>query len=127
MRQRSHKVAVEPSLPGRISGHRYIYELVDPRTDQPSYGGLTVDPSERLWNHRWRSGSGSRALREWRDELAAAGQQIGMRILAGPVPDEEAGACEQEWIERCRAAGVPLLNARQGGVLGPCRSCGHQP
>ena len=118
MRQGSHKVAVEPSLPGRISGHRYIYELVDPRTDQPSYVGLTVDPDERLWNHRWVSGSGSRALREWRDKLAAAGQQIGMRILAGPVPDDEAGACEQEWIEHYRAAGVPLLNARRGGSLG---------
>jgi hypothetical protein len=105
-------------LPRRVSGRRYIYELVDPRTGETRYVGLTADPAERLWNHRSPTGHTSKALREWREDLARAGHTIQMRILAGPIADTVAKRCERRWIEDRVAGRHALLNAKPGGSLG---------
>lgn len=105
-------------LPRRVAGCRYIYELLDPRTGESRYVGLTAEPAERLWSHRSSSGHGSKALRAWRKELTLTGHEVEMRILAGPVPDASAKRAERHWIERRVVAGHALLNARPGGSLG---------
>lgn len=105
-------------LPRRVAGCRYIYELLDPRTGESRYVGLTADPAERLWNHRSSTGHGSKALRAWREELTLAGREVELRILAGPIPDASAKRSERHWIERRVVAGHSLLNTRPGGSLG---------
>lgn len=105
-------------LPRRVAGCRYIYELLDPRTGESRYVGLTADPAERLWSHRSSSGHGSKALRAWREGLTLAGHEVEMRILAGPIPDASAKRAERHWIERRVVAGHALLNTRPGGSLG---------
>lgn len=105
-------------LPRRVAGCRYIYELLDPKTGESRYVGLTADPAKRLWNHRSSTGHGSKALRAWREELTLAGHEVEMRILSGPIPDASAKRSERHWIARRVAAGHALLNARPGGSLG---------
>lgn len=58
----------------------HVYGLIDPRTDQPFYIGMTKDCNQRLSQHR--SKGAKPEIRSRIQEIAAGGHDVGMRIIA---------------------------------------------
>lgn len=94
---------------------RYIYALVDPRSHEVRYVGLTVDPRARLINHYYEWIEDKSA---WLEELELLGLKPQLRIIdIIPCSDEYdvderhcAHLLEQNYIDHYSRNGLPLLN-----------------
>src|SRR5260370_40672468 len=87
----------------------YIYQLIDPRDQQPRYVGVTEDTIRRFSDYL--QGSHSRSLSRWRDELSFLNLTPIMQELEQiEGTREEAEARERHWIRTFLAQGVTLFN-----------------
>lgn len=94
------------------------YALIDPRTSEVRYVGVTGAPSARLGGHRHVSESRRSPKQEWVAELAAIDLQPGMIVLE-EVPLSRWETTERRWIAYYRKAGARLTNITDGGDSPP--------
>ncbi|MFE9793523.1 hypothetical protein ACFYRL_17495 [Streptomyces goshikiensis] len=91
-----------------------VYALVDPRTEAVRYVGQTrTTISTRLSGHRSQP---SPSLKEWFDDLDAAGLTPGASVLVANVPEDRLLETEKSEIARLLAAGADLLNVDSNPV-----------
>jgi hypothetical protein len=89
-----------------------IYQLVDPRDNQPRYVGCTEDFERRRLDYL-NGPPHSKALRRWFSELNSLNLSplmIPLESLEGTI--EDALKRELYWIRRLIAGGAVLLNAQ---------------
>lgn len=100
----------------RADRRYFVYALVDPRTREPRYVGITMDLHRRKREHiaQGRLECDRRcfpnaALMKWLADLYQARLEPEVRVLQEDTYDviRVAG---REWIKRFRDLGVPLLN-----------------
>lgn len=89
----------------------FIYALLDPRNEETSYVGQTIDPDERLKDH---CSNKKYYCGRWIQLLKSAGLRPVMEIL-DVVPDTEADFWEREYIQNFRERGFRLTNISDGG------------
>lgn len=88
----------------------YIYQLVDPRDQQPRYVGIT-DNTIRRFKDYLHGVPHSRPLSRWLNELTYYNLTPMMEELEQiEGTREEAEVRERHWIRTCLAEGVQLLN-----------------
>jgi hypothetical protein len=111
------------SLPQRVIGHSYIYQLLDPIAGEPRYVGVTKRaPRERLYAHTQANKTQRQPVCHWwRSVLAQTnGLPPVMRVIDGPILDDvfanPAGRLEIAWAEAHEAAGIELVNAVRCGA-----------
>lgn len=90
-----------------------IYALIDPRTQQPRYVGLTRNLQKRVYQHL-RVGTGNLHLRRWILLLHRLNLNLEVIILE-TVQDIDADMAECRWIADFKDLGFPLLNLTDGG------------
>lgn len=94
---------------------RYIYALVDPRTDEVRYVGATIDVTRRYRAHLTHQLDRDTPRAAWLNELLALGLKPELLVIeessAGSWPERETF-----WILSYRAAGCDLTNISDGGV-----------
>lgn len=84
---------------------QYIYGLVDPRTDQVCYVGVTGNMTARLNAHRTNPGNAGVA-----NLFSEVGKNnVSIRLLE-EIDSEDRQTKEKEWIDRLTNSGVKLLN-----------------
>ncbi len=94
----------------------YVYQLIDPRTDDPFYVGMTRDPTKRLDTHlsgRCPCTAGAIA------KLKGEGVEPSMVIIAKCPSVEYAHKLERMLIRQFREQRIPLCNNRYGHVPQP--------
>lgn len=93
----------------------FIYALIDPVTSQIRYIGKTHNPKYRYSHHVAPSSLRKKSHKtHWISSLIEKGVKPLIRIVA-QVDEEKANEMEIETIRRCRAMGIPLTNATDGG------------
>lgn len=92
----------------------YIYALIDPRTAEVRYIGLTRFPEKRLSNEIHYPHNNH--LRNWVNSLKEDGVRPEMTILQ--VCKKDADEHERKWIAFHRSLGCKLLNYTDGGETG---------
>lgn len=104
---------------------RLIYGLVDPRTDELRYIGLSTTGWERIRHHlvaarseRANSYSHQWRLYNWLRSIAKDELEPVVRILERSVSDEELSDAEILWIAHYRSLGYRLFNRHLGGFAG---------
>jgi hypothetical protein len=99
------------------AGYRYIYGLVDPRTNQCHYVGQTYAPYTRLSNHCVQGKN--KVMRQWTQELKDQGLRPVFTVLE-TMPDRGKDAAREReywWIAEMQRRGEPLTNKiRKGRV-----------
>ncbi len=85
-----------------------IYALVDPDDGTIRYVGASVNPKQRLQNHRGL-GVGSEEKHVWLSDLKARGKKPKIRIL-DTCPTENRKEVENQWILKMLADGHKLYN-----------------
>ena len=90
----------------------YIYCLIDPRTDEVRYVGLTRFLWKRFRNHIHKGPT--KHFCNWISSLKRDSQVPSLRVLE-IVPEERCGEAERSWIAHYRSAGSSLLNYTDGG------------
>jgi hypothetical protein len=90
---------------------QYIYGLVDPRSGDVRYIGHSHNPTKRAQSHANQGSGENWRLREWIEELQAAGLRPELRELACVAEDEFVLERERRWIMKGIRDGWPLLNA----------------
>lgn len=102
---------------GINASRKYIYALIDPRTEQVRYVGQTKDPEQRYSGHLTNPTNDKMA--QWVEELNLKGLQPDMHLI-DIVPRGEALRREREITESMWAAGLKtgwnLLNRGAGDV-----------
>jgi len=93
---------------------RYIYALIDPRTNEPRYVGATQDPEARLASHVSQCPSGETIKDRWLRELKALGLEPELDVI-DKAPEGEAPALEAQWIQRMKQRGYELVNSAPAG------------
>jgi hypothetical protein len=93
----------------------YIYELVDPRTDQIRYVGITNNPELRLYQHtNCIDATGVKLA--WLEEMRNDRVKPIMRIIETTDSKQQAEAQEKHWIQEFIKSGFDLVNVRYGNV-----------
>jgi|SRR6185369_10745418 len=99
--------------------HSYIYGLVDPRTNEIFYVGITENPKGRLGQHIWtvRSSRGNYASKQYIISLLDVGIRPQMVILdqiktsrREPGDHMRSYALENHWINAAQAQGMAWCN-----------------
>lgn len=88
----------------------FIYALVDPRTNEVTYVGLTNNPNSRFQDHMSNFGTNikkSNWIRQLRDE------HLGPRMSILEIVDTKEAATEREkyWINHYLSSGASLVNS----------------
>lgn len=91
----------------------YLYGLIDPRTYECRYIGISEDPEKRLRQHKNQPRTDR--LRAWFDELKAEKLSPFVRILQKCLSWTEARHVEDEWIKTL-ALSHDLLNVRSNPI-----------
>ena len=89
----------------------FVYELVDPRTDEVRYVGITANPSIRLRQHILGYKATGVKL-AWLQELRDAAVKPVMRILEKVTTWEEVKEREKHWIRKYTDQGYNLVNVQ---------------
>ncbi len=92
----------------------YVYELVDPLTNEPRYIGITNNTKARYSQHLALR-DGNIEKNSWVRRLAKQGVKPIMRILETAPTKEQAAAKERHWINSYLKAGISLTNIRNSG------------
>jgi len=94
-----------------------VYSLVDPRTNEPRYVGLSTRGLARPQAHAHRSRNGSTHRDNWIKQLQRLGLKYDIQILYESSTDE--GLEEQEiyWIVEMKRRGHCLTNHTTGGEV----------
>ena len=90
----------------------YIYNLIDPRTDEVRYVGKTTHPERRLRRHI--VAEGTTPCHDWLSQLRRLGLCPEMKILEETKADDWAER-ERFWIANLRETGCKLTNVSVGG------------
>jgi hypothetical protein len=106
---------------GRPSGYSveiadtiFVYALLDPRTADLRYIGVTKNPDRRLGQHSRLSNNRGRTKRaNWLRSLLKSGLLPEMIILESGVSDWD--EAERFWVSCWRTAGANLVNGNDGG------------
>ena len=94
----------------------FVYELIDPRTSEVRYIGITVHPTTRLHQHI-QDHKTAGFKRTWLQELRNAAVKPVMRILEKVTTREAAKERERHWIRKYIAQGYNLVNVQHGKTL----------
>jgi predicted GIY-YIG superfamily endonuclease len=89
----------------------YVYELIDPRTNEIRYIGITARPEIRFTQHLNGINEPNGYKVEWIQELKEQGLLPEMRITETVDNKEEARELERYWIEYYLSRDVQLTNA----------------
>jgi hypothetical protein len=92
----------------------FLYVLIDPRTKEICYVGVTIDPKARLKNHLRNSSKDHSPKAEWIREILALGKEPRMQVFQ-TVPRKFIDRAEEFWIAHFRERGCPLVNVSPGG------------
>lgn len=95
-----------------------IYALIDPRTNGVRYVGKTIrTPQRRLRRHLARCylDEAHTHKNRWLRQLLAAGIEPVITVLETCASESELNAAEIRHIAECRARGILLTNATDGG------------
>lgn len=88
-----------------------VYALIDPRTQNVRYIGVSIDAHARYKQHvRNTPNSSTRAKIAWIDELKATGLKPILAILETDVDQSHMYEREQYWIEMFSKLGQPLVH-----------------
>lgn len=90
-----------------------VYQLVDPRSGETRYIGMTSNEAQRRQRHR-RGGEKTHCGR-WKDALNAAGMEPVFDVIEVQESLEDAVAAEQYTIAIARSLGCDLTNLTDGG------------
>jgi hypothetical protein len=90
----------------------YIYALMDPRTQEIRYVGMTANLPKRLAQHLQKVQENPYKT-NWINQLRREGLKPVMTILDQGTGDWQ--ATEQRWITELRTKGCPLTNLTDGG------------
>jgi len=93
---------------------RYAYALVDPRTNEPRYVGVTVNPAQRLASHIAGCIDGNTAKDEWLAGLLNENMEPQIKVLE-QIPEGKAPQTEARWIQRLSQEGHELTNTAPAG------------
>jgi hypothetical protein len=88
----------------------FVYELIDPRTNEPRYVGITVNPNLRFEQHM--SDKQNDKKRIWIQELSDARLEPRMKILEVAESYDEGRQKEKDWIKARLTGGHCLTNIR---------------
>lgn len=107
-------------MPKRNSTIRtyHFYILIDPRTNEPCYVGITTDPQSRLYGHKQMQKTNVRKCKAIR-ELLDAGYTPTLEVIDTITTDDYHLALRIEycWIVEYGRRGAKLLNAFYGEYL----------
>ena len=94
-----------------------VYALIDPRTDEVRYIGLTVmKPQGRLADHLGQARRGNRRhVYNWIRSLLSEGLEPDQLILYDNVPVTDLPTLEMKAISQARRQGARLTNGTDGG------------
>lgn len=96
-----------------MSSLRYIYCLIDPRTDAPFYVGQTKHPELRLAEHKQNAIDTAREYLNAKSSLIrdilGSGHEIRMSILE-TTSDQDVDSREVYWFTQLKDGGCNLLN-----------------
>jgi predicted GIY-YIG superfamily endonuclease len=94
-----------------------IYQLLDPRSQQPCYIGITRDLKTR-WEQHVRGGEGTNAAKDaWIEELRRQGLTPIIKEVEQATSDKQARERERVWIHHLIGQGIPLLNISRTAEL----------
>lgn len=93
----------------------YIYALIDPRTDEVRYVGVTVNTTQRLADHIKASAYETTHKAHWIKQLLVLGLRPVMQILEQGIGHEASTEAERRWVAHYRAEGAALTNHTDGG------------
>jgi predicted GIY-YIG superfamily endonuclease len=96
-----------------LPGHdQYVvYALVDPRSQDICYIGITNHPERRMNQHI--NGEDNLRKQAWLQSLRTHGLRPTMKILETVTGQKEARRREEQWIAACEHVGIDLLNYQQ--------------
>lgn len=92
----------------------FIYELIDPRTNEVRYVGKSNNPIKRLNDHLRNKNHNNQRKKIWVNELKALGIKPIVNII-DEVSKKEWEYWEILWIQRYKTWGANLLNIHKGG------------
>src|SRR5436190_19788987 len=90
----------------------FVYELVDPRTNQPFYVGITKDPNYRMWQHLTAKDNNKRKKAKIVD-IQSEGLSPRMRIIETTENERTVLKKETYWIHKYIEQGIVLTNILQ--------------
>jgi predicted GIY-YIG superfamily endonuclease len=97
-----------------------IYTLIDPRTKQTRYVGMSTDPYRRYAQHLLLTDNNAKKA-EWILELRAEGLMPTLQVVEEGLPRTEALAREKAWIERYMSRREPLTNVNDAYDVPPVK------
>jgi group I intron endonuclease len=93
----------------------YIYALLDPKTNECKYVGVTENPKRRSQGHYSYANKGTDAKSLWVRQLKDISLRPGFIILE-ETPAEEKFDAEHWWVSYLKTLGAKLLNETLGGL-----------
>lgn len=99
----------------RRDGTGWVYELIDPRTDECRYVGCTLDFEKRKQQHLgWTVQN--RKLDDWKREVHRDGYEPEVRIIEADIPRSALRERELQWCQERVFRGFDLLNMPSGRI-----------
>ena len=104
--------AARPPSARATSG--WVYILIDPRSHEIRYVGITISIKKRLEGHLRPHPKDQSYRARWVRKLLRLGMKPRMRVLQ-ELPKRSLGKAERYWIAHFKSLGCPLVNATLGG------------
>lgn len=97
----------------------FIYGLIDPRTGEIVYVGLSTNPKKRKWQHHYKAPTDPKLLKQIKQELSACGLVLEQIIFDSFDSDLSRLALEIEnmWMVCFQLEGKKLLNFGGKGYM----------